>query len=62
MKRPPTEWEKTSANNVSGKDLNSQTIQRTHTTQHQLNKQSDFKMSIFPKKIYRWPTGTGKDA
>ena len=60
MKRLPTEWEKVSANNISGKGLHSQNIQRAHTTQHQINKQYDFKMSLFPKKTCRWPADAGE--
>ena len=38
-KRQPTEWEKISANAISDKGLTSKNVQRTHTTQHQINKQ-----------------------
>ena len=49
-----------STNNISDKGLDSQNIQRTYTTQHQINKQYDFKMSLFPKKTCRWPTDAGE--
>ena len=47
--------------------VNLQNIQIAHTTQHQ-KQQPDLKMhrspwiDIFPKKTYRWPTDTWKDA
>ena len=43
MKRQPTEWEKTFANDISNKGLIYKIYQKTHTTQHQKNKQPDLK-------------------
>ena len=46
--------------------LNIQNIQRTHATQHQkisnLIKKWAEDLNMFPKKTYRWPSDTWKDA
>ena len=66
MKRQPMEWEKIFANGVTNKELiyklykfiqvnvKKQTIQSKAGQKTWIN--------IFPKKAYRWPTGTIKDA
>ena len=58
MKRPPTEWEKIFANN---KGLISKIYKNSYNSS---KKQPDLKngqrilIDIFPKKAYRWTTGT----
>ena len=53
--------------NDATKYLISKNIQTSHTTQQQKNKQPDWKMGRgpkltgFPMKTQRWPTGTWKD-
>ena len=67
MKRAPTKWEKIFVNYVTNKGLISkiykQLIKQYQKTQTiQLNNEQKTQIDIFPKKIYRWPTGTWKDA
>ena len=38
MKRPPTEWEKIFANNISGEGIISKTYKKIHTAQHEKNR------------------------
>ena len=65
-KRPPTEWKKIFANNASDKGLISNIFQRTHTIQYQKKSNEQVEkwevhwIDTFPKKAYRWPTGTWK--
>ena len=51
MKRPPTEWEKIFANDISDKGIISKIYKNAHTNQHQTHTHTP----------YRWPTGTRKD-
>ena len=74
MKRQYTEWEKISANDMTDKGLISkiykQFIQlnknkKKHTHKKQitwLKNGQKTQTGIFPKKTYRWPIGTWKDA
>ena len=39
MKRPPNEWEKIFANDISDKELISKIQKKTHTTQYKKTKQ-----------------------
>ena len=70
-KRQPTDWEKIFAKWCDWQRLNFQNIQTVHTAQYQkqTNKQTiqskngkKTEINISPKNIYRWPTGTWKDA
>ena len=65
MKRQHMEWEKIFANNISDKGLISKIYKKLiqHNSQ---NRNNPFKLwaqniDIFPKKIFKWPTGTRKD-
>ena len=66
-KRQPTEWEKIFANDVTDKGLISkihwQLIQLNSKKQRaQLKNEQNTLIDISPKKTYRWPIGTWKDA
>ena len=53
VKRQPSEWEKTIANEATDKGLTSCIfIQEAHTTQHQKNKQPNHKIGERPKQTF----------
>ena len=63
MKRPPTEWVKIFANDTSDKGsiskINIEVLKfNIKNSNNPIKKWAENLIDIFPKKTYRWPTGT----